>query len=246
MKPKVAFFSFTSCEGCQLQLLNCENELVALTEIVDIVSFREGMTEHSDDYQIAFVEGSIAREEEIPELHHIREQAEILITLGACAHLAGVNALKNLHPSLEEVRRAVYGEHWQTFDTIEARPLSAVVTVDHAIPGCPISPEEFLSCVTDLALGKKLRLPDYAVCVQCKLRENECLFDRGQFCLGPVVTAGCQAICPSFGSPCLGCRGLLAEPNLKAHHQVLHEHGLTVSDILAQFRLFNNLREAAC
>ncbi|MBE9507252.1 MAG: NADH:ubiquinone oxidoreductase [Chloroflexi bacterium] len=242
MKPKVAFFDFASCEGCQLTVIDSLQTHPDLLGAVEIVNFREASSERRDDYQIAFVEGSITREQDEDRLRSIREKADVLVALGACAHTGCVNALKNLHP-LEDVRRWVYGEHADWYDTYAARPLSAVVEVDAVIPGCPIDREEFINVVRAVLVGKKPAIPDYPVCVECKLKGNVCLFHIGKTCLGPVTRAGCGAICPTYGDGCEGCRGLIPEPNENSMKEVLDEAGLTVDQIIGQFTLFNAYRE---
>jgi coenzyme F420-reducing hydrogenase gamma subunit len=244
MKPKIAVFEFSSCEGCQLMFANLEDEILEVLGAVEIVNFREIMTEKGDDYQIAFVEGAITRESEIERLKKIREQAKVLVSLGACAHLGGVNCMKN-HQDQGEVRRYVYRERAEWFDTIPARPLSAAVPVDYAVPGCPVDKKELLEVTKSLLLGKKPSLPDYPVCVECKMAENICVFDKGMTCLGPVTRAGCGAVCPTFGNKCEGCRGLVDNPNVNSHKQVLQEHGLSVQQILNSFRMFEGYLEVA-
>ena len=237
MKPKVAFFDFTSCEGCQLTVVDSLQTHLDLLDAVEIVQFREAISERGEDYTIALVEGSITRESDEARLKKIRQQAAVLIALGACAHLGGINAIKNLTP-LAEVRRYVYGEQAEWYATYAARPLSAVVQVDAFIPGCPIDREEFIRVVSALLLGKKLPIPDYPLCVECKLKENVCLYDKGGVCAGPITRAGCGAICPTYGDGCEGCRGLIPNPNRDSMHTVLAEHGLTVEDIGARMTMF--------
>jgi len=240
-KPKVAFFDFASCEGCQLTVIDALQTHLDLLEAVEIVQFREAMTEKGEDYQIAFVEGSCTRPSDEARLRRIRERADVVVALGACAHTACVNALKNLHP-LEDVRRWVYGECADWYETYAARPIGAVIEVDAVIPGCPIDREEFIRVVKALLLGKKPPIPDYPVCVECKLKENVCLLLEGKPCLGPVTRAGCDAICPTYGDGCEGCRGLIPNPNEKAMKEVLAEAGLTVEETLSRFTMFNAYR----
>lgn len=238
-KPRVAFFDFACCEGCQLTVVDSLQTHLELLEAVDIVQFREMMTEKGEDYQIAFIEGSCTRAEDEARLKKIRQQADLVVTLGACAHIAGVNALKNLQPSLQEVREYVYGDKWAWYDTYPARPISAVIQVDAVIPGCPIDRFEFIDVMKQLLLGKKPTLPDYPLCVECKLKENVCLFDQGGACLGPIIRAGCDAICPTYGDGCVGCRGLIPNPNENAMKEVLVKAGLTVEQLLAKMTMFN-------
>ena len=244
MRPQVAFFSFASCEGCQLVVLECEDELLDLVGAVDIIRFREAMDPVGDQshYDIAFIEGSMTREEDVAKLKQIRERTDILIALGACAWPGGVNALKNLQP-LDAVRRSVYGDKADVFDTMPTAPIDAYVKTDYFLRGCPIDRTEFLECVKALLLGKPPVFKDYPMCVECKLRENACLFHKGYWCLGPVVRAGCGAICPSHGDACEGCRGPIDHPNRNAHVEVLREFGLTADDIMKRFQLFGTYLE---
>lgn len=236
-KPKIAFFDFTSCEGCQLTVVDSLQDHPELLNAVEIVQFREAMSEKGEDYQIAFVEGSCTRQSDEARLKAIREQASLVIALGTCAHLGGVNALKALHP-FEEVRKYVYGDKWEWYETYDARPIDAVIPVDFAIPGCPIDRNEFIAVVKALLLGKKPPIPDYPVCVECRLKENVCMYTKGKVCLGPVTRAGCGAICPTYGSSCEGCRGFITNPNQDSMKDVLAEAGLSVEDITTIYTMF--------
>lgn len=241
MKPKVAFFDFASCEGCQLQIINLEESVIDLIEIVDIVSFREAMKEHSDDYDIAFVEGSIARPMDEERLKAIRARAKILVALGACACIGGINAMRNQY-SVDEVKKVVYGDVEikgnEYFDVFPAKSVDEVVKVDYYVRGCPISKEEFKDLITSLVLKKEPEIPSYPVCVECKKRENICVFEDGKFCLGPITRAGCNAICPTNGSGCIGCRGLIENPNKDSELEILQKYGLKLEDALNRFKIF--------
>jgi len=245
MKPKVAFFDFTSCEGCQLDALNLTaEELLDLIAAVDIVNFREVMTEKSDNYDIAFVEGSITRESEIPRLQKIRKQAKILVAFGACASIGGINCLKN-HLPMDEALKIVYGDDAKYYDTIPARPVHAVVLVDYYVRGCPPITAELLKVVKALLLGKKPDIPNYPVCVECKMAGNICVFERAMTCLGPVTRAGCGAICVTSGRHCWGCRGLVDDPNIDSEKEILKKYGLTVEQALEKFKIYNTYAEVA-
>ena len=245
MKPRVAFFDFTCCEGCQLDTLNIEGQdLVDLVSAIDIVEFREVHTGKADHYDIAFVEGSISRESEIERVKDIRARSDLLIALGACAHIGGINCLKN-HLEMDEALEIVYGEDKKYYDTIPARPVSAVVPVDFAVPGCPINTTEFLRIVKEVLLGKTPSLPNYPVCVECKMAGNVCVFERGGSCLGPVIRGGCNAICVTAGRHCWGCRGLVDDPNLDSQKDVLKEYGLTVDQVVEKFKIYNTYSEVA-
>jgi sulfhydrogenase subunit delta len=236
-RPKVAFFDFTCCEGCQLTVVDSLQKHPDLLDAVEIVQFREAMTEKGEDYAVAFIEGSCSRQSDEAALKHIRERAAVVVALGTCAHLGGVNSLKYLHP-LENVREYVYGDKAGWYETYDVRPIEAVIKVDFAIPGCPIDRDEFIASVKALLLGKKPPIPDYPVCVDCKLRENVCLYDLGKVCLGPVTRAGCKAICPTYGQSCEACRGFISDPNDSSMRKVLAEHGLTENDVTSLYTMF--------
>ena len=252
-KPKIAFFDFTSCEGCQLTVVDSLQTHLDLLEAVEIVQFREAMSDRGEDYAVAFIEGSCVRKSDEDRLHRIREQASFVVALGACAHLGGVNAIRNRRP-VEEVSAYVYGESGDWTEPApyrrtnvnddllkvspQAQPIEAIIPVDVVLPGCPIDREEFVRVTKQLLQGRAPKLPDYPMCVECKLNENVCLYHRGQVCLGAVTRAGCGAICPTHGDPCEGCRGQIPNPNLDAMESVLSEAGLTASDIQTRFTLF--------
>lgn len=246
MKPKVAFFDFASCEGCQLQIANLEEKVIDLVDIVDVVSFREVMKEHSDDYDIAFIEGSIERPMDEKRLKAIRSKAKLVVALGACACIGGVNKMRNYWP-VNEVKKEVYGDadiqDNDFFNAFECKAINEVVRVDAMIPGCPINRDEFVRIVTDLVLGKKPRLPAYPVCVECKKNENICVFELGQFCLGPVTRAGCNAACPNAQGACEGCRGFVDEPNFEAEKTVLEKYGVSLEKMMKAFNMFNFHKE---
>ena len=245
MKPKVAFFSFASCEGCQLTLLELEDDLLDILNLVEIVNFREVIDCRRDDYDIAFLEGSVTQPEDVEVVQRIREKAKIIVAIGACATTGGVNAIKNNSPNLDELRRYVYGEKYHCFDTFAVRPHKAVVPVDYELHGCPMSKREFKELLTCLVTGRQWRQKNYPLCVECKQNGNICLYHKGIVCLGPVVRAGCDSICPNNGDKCEGCRGLVDNPNTDAAKEVLAEFGYTVDGILDKFRMFNSTSEVA-
>ena len=243
MKPKVAFFDFTGCEGCQLDALNLTGEEVLhLLEGIDIVNFREVMTERDDNYDIAFIEGSITRESEITRLQKIREQAKIVVALGSCACIGGINCLKN-HLPMDEALRIVYGDDAKYYDTIPARPADAVVTVDYYVRGCPPVTSELVKVIQALLLQRKPDIPNYPVCVECKMAGNICVFEHGKTCLGPVTRAGCSAICVTAGRHCWGCRGPVDNPNTDSEKDILQKYGLTVDQVLEKYKIYNTFTE---
>jgi len=246
MKPRVAFFDFASCEGCQLQIANLEEEILDLISIVDVVSFREVMKEHSDEYDIAIIEGSIMRPMDEKRIRKIRSRAKILVALGACAVMGGINKIRNQWPA-EEVKREVYGDadikDNDFFDAFQTKAINEIVPVDYYIYGCPIDRDEFKRVITALALGKKPEIPTYPVCVECKKNENVCLFELGKFCLGPITRAGCNAICPTNGSACDGCRGILKKPEAESIIEILERYDLTYEEMKSRSILYNYQRE---
>ena len=244
MKPRVAFFDFTGCEGCQLEVLNFNLEIVDLIGAVDIVEFREASSDHSDEYDIAFIEGSQTTQVDVERIQKIREKAKILVALGACSCTGGVNALKNRF-SMEENLRVVYGDSAKLYTTIPTKPTSAYVKVDVHIHGCPPNRNEVISLVKCLLTGKKFEQCHNPVCVECKLAENICAFERGEFCLGPITRGGCNAICVTAGRKCWGCRALVDEPNVNSQKDILKKYGLTMDDMMLQFKLFNGALEVS-
>jgi len=237
MKPKVAFFDFAGCEGDQLQIANLEEELLDLLGQVEVVSFREVMKEHSDDYDIAFIEGSCTRLQDEERLKQIRKNASIVVAIGSCATIGGINSLKN-YQNMDDVKKIVYGDKANLFDTYPARPIDAVIPVDAYVHGCPMTKDEFLHVVKSLLLGKKPLIPNYPVCVECKKNENVCAFERGEFCVGPVTRAGCNSCCVNEGTKCWGCRGMVDNPNENSQKEVLVKYGLSVDDAIGKFKLY--------
>ncbi len=240
-KPKVAIFDFACCEGCQLQIVNLEEEILDLIGAVDVVEWREAMSEKSQEYDIAIIEGSITRPEDEKKLQLIRSKAKILIALGACAVIGGVNKLKN-NFDLDEVKRCVYGEDSARphLNTEMTKAVDEVVEVDYKIPGCPIEGKEFANIVRALLIGKQPVIPEYPVCVECKAKGNPCLWEYDQLCLGPIIRAGCDARCPSAGARCIGCRGYVDNPNVEAAKDVIEKYGLNVDDLQSKMNLFGS------
>lgn len=238
MKPRIAIFSLTGCEGCSLAILELEDQLLDILGAVDIVNFREGMTERSWEIDIGFVDGAVSTPADETEVKHFREACTTLVAIGSCACLGGINTLRNYQDD-EESRRYVYGPHIDWFPAVPAQPISKVVKVDYELPGCPMIKEEFVRFVTSLLAGKPFHLPHMSVCVECKRAGNLCLYERGVTCLGPVTRAGCDAICPSYGSKCEGCRGVLGPDSLAAAGVNLREiYDVDLQDVLRDFRLF--------
>jgi len=245
-KPKAGFFSFASCEGCQLVVISMADKLLEIVDAVEVVNFREASSYKGEDYEVALIEGSITTVREIEEVREIRRKAKLVIAFGACAHIGGVNVMKNFK-NQHLIRKQVYGDKAYHFDTILAQPIDAVIKVDGYVRGCPPSRDgdELYEILTALLQGKKPNIPNFPVCSECKMKGNVCVFHKEKpfACLGPVSRAGCGAACPSAGNACIGCRGLVDDPNLAAHEEVLKEAGLSVPEILNFYRMLNGLME---
>lgn len=240
-KVRVAFFDFADCEGCQLQLTYLNTALLDILQHIDIVNFREVMHERSDDYDIAVIEGSITRPHDVERIKKIREKAKILVAYGACACIGGVNGISRNY-KLDEAVKTVYPNREFELETGQVKPVDQVVKVDAYVHGCPTNNNEFAQVIKSLLLGTVYKVPTYAVCVECKLKENVCLFEKGQVCMGPVTRAGCGAWCPSNGNTCYNCRGLLEDINKQGQLDILEKHGVDFNIIKDKFDLYERCR----
>jgi coenzyme F420-reducing hydrogenase gamma subunit len=242
-RPRTAFFDFACCEGCQLQVANLGEELLSLLGAVEVVEFREVMSETwSGTYDLAIVEGSVTDGHAAERLRGIRERSRLLVAFGSCATIGGVNGVKNTF-GLETIRRHVYGDSYRLFPTDLTRALHQVVKVDYAVTGCPVSRPEFLAVVKAALLGIPYYVPDYPVCVECRQNENVCLFQRGLTCLGPVTRAGCNSWCVNHNNLCYGCRGLVSNPNVKGAQDVLARYNVPLDLVLKKMNLYNACKE---
>jgi sulfhydrogenase subunit delta len=237
-KPKVGVFGLTGCGGCQLEILNLEDQLIDFISAVDIVHFTEAISEQSDTYEVALVEGSVSTMHDVERLEHISKVAKIIIAVGACACTGGLNCLKNIYGT-ERAKELVYGDKKGWIDAIDTKPISEYVKVDYQARGCPPTRSEIVEIVSALIVGKVPEIPSYPVCVECKRLGNKCLYEFGVSCMGPVARAGCNARCPSVKSGCEACRGHVDDPNVNAQKELLTQYGLTVKDITEGFNLYN-------
>ncbi len=240
-KPRVAFFDFSCCEGCQLQLTYYGKPFVDLLDHIEVVEFREVMSETtSEPIDVAFIEGSFTREADRARLESIRKRAAVVVAYGSCAATGNVNALRNNRPK-DQVQEEVYGKdknmpHLETNQ--EALPISAAIKVDFALPGCPVDRTELLKLILDVVHGKAPYIPDYPVCVECKLKGNICRYERGLWCLGPITKAGCNAFCIEHNIACEGCRGYVSNANLDSMEQNLIEAGMDPEYASVKLRMF--------
>ncbi|MEX2144736.1 MAG: hypothetical protein WD740_09075 [Anaerolineales bacterium] len=224
-KPKVAVYKFSSCDGCQLQLLNLEDELIELAGTVELAYFLEARRQVlPPPYAIGLVEGSVTTPEEAERIQQIRRDCKTLITIGTCATAGGVQALRNF-ADVQEYAQAVYAhpEYLETLAT--STPMSAHVKVDLELWGCPINKYQLLEVIAALLQQRKPALPQYSVCLECKLRGSSCVIVAGGIpCLGPITQAGCGAICPAYNRGCYGCFGPLENLDPKSMIPVLKTH----------------------
>lgn len=238
-RPTIAFFDLASCEGCQLQIANLGEQLFDILDLIELVEFREIMSETwQASYDIAMVEGSVINREAEQRLREIRRRSTLLIAYGSCAAIGGINAIRNLHPSAE-AQRSVYCHHPDWFEVAPVQALHRLVKVDYTIPGCPIFPPEFIKVLNQALTGLPSPVPDHAVCVECRFNENVCLYEKGITCLGPVTRAGCNSWCVNHGNLCYGCRGLVSNPNQAGAEDVLRRYNLNAELIANRMTLYN-------
>lgn len=207
-RPRVGVVKFASCDGCQLTILDLEDELLDITERFEFVEFAEATSRRSSGpFDILFVEGSISTPEQAVEIARLREASKVLVTIGACATAGGIQALRTAAEH-EAFRAAVYPVPAFVDSLATALPVAAVVPVDIELRGCPIDGRQLVELLTAVATGRRPQLPDQAVCLECKRRGIECVVvTRGLPCIGPVTQTGCGAICPAMGRGCYGCFG---------------------------------------
>jgi coenzyme F420-reducing hydrogenase gamma subunit len=207
-RPRLAVWKFASCDGCQLSLLDCEDELLAVAEAVEIGNFAEATsTVLPGPYDLSLVEGSITTPHDAERIQAIRAQSKALVTIGACATAGGVQALRNFrdHP---EMMRVVYARpDW--LDTLRtSTPIASHVKVDFELRGCPVDKRQLLEVVSAFLHGRKPQVRSHSTCVECKMRGTVCVMvAKGEPCLGPVTHAGCGALCPAYARGCYGCFG---------------------------------------
>lgn len=242
-KPKVAFFDFASCEGCQLQVANIGELLLEVLGAIEVVEFREVMSEKGPDkIDVAIVEGSITDHHAIERIKKIRERASILMAYGSCAAIGGINGIKN-NFKLDNIRQEVYGRDYKEFDTVETKAVPQVVKVDYFVNGCPVYVPEFLKVIKAVLAGLPYQVPDYSVCVECKLNENVCMYQKGVACLGPVTKAGCNSWCVNNGNICYGCRGLVSNPNENGAKDVIAQYNIPMGMVINKMNMYNKCGE---
>jgi coenzyme F420-reducing hydrogenase gamma subunit len=239
-RPSLAVFKFASCDGCQLSLLDCEDELLALAGAVRIAHFTEMSRAVTDGpYDVVLVEGSITTQADAARILEVRAAAGVLVTIGACATSGGIQGLRNF-AATGEYARSVYAhpDYLSTLDT--STPIADHVSVDHALYGCPIDRAQLLELITALLAGRRPVITSHSVCEECKARSTVCLLvAEGTPCLGPVTRAGCGALCPSIGRGCFGCFGPAATTNTASLSRRLLDVGTAPDDLVRLYRTFN-------
>jgi sulfhydrogenase subunit delta len=239
-KPKIAVFKFASCDGCQLSLLDAEDELLGVAGAVDIAYFPEASrTMLKGPYDIGLVEGSVTTLHDAERIQEVRRQCRKLITIGACATAGGIQALRNWK-DVEEFVRVVYATPRYISTLKLSTPIAEHVQVDFELRGCPINKHQLIELISATLAGRKPNIPTYSVCMECKRKGNVCIaVAKGVACLGPVTHAGCDALCPSYDRGCYGCYGPMESPNTASLTSQFHILGQDNAAVSRAFRSFN-------
>ncbi|MCA9731679.1 MAG: oxidoreductase [Deferribacteres bacterium] len=243
-KPKLAVWKFASCDGCQLSLLDCEDELLAFAEVIQIANFPEASRAViQGKYDISLVEGSITTSHDAERIHKIRRQSKILITIGACATSGGIQALRNF-TDVSRYTSIVYANPSYISTLNKSTPIRDHVYVDFELHGCPINKYQLIEVCSALLHGRAPITPSHSVCMECKRKGNVCVMVAHQTpCLGPVTHAGCDALCPSYNRGCFGCYGPKETPQTSSLAKKWKEIGATNDDIVRAFRGFYSYAE---
>lgn len=238
-RPRLAVWKFASCDGCQLSLLDCEDELLAIAGAVEIANFAEASSAISDGpYDLSLVEGSVTTAHDAERIQTVRAMSTTLITIGACATAGGIQALRNFS-DVKEFIAAVYASPQYISTLATSTPISAHVKVDYELRGCPIDKMQLVEVISAYLAGRKPSIAANSVCIECKQRGNVCVMVQGTPCLGPVTHAGCGALCPTFRRGCYGCFGPMETPNTAALAREWQALGATPRDIRRVFSTFN-------
>lgn len=236
----MAVWKFASCDGCQLTLLNCEDELLPIAGEVDIVYFREATrAEGKGPYDLSLVDGSITTPRDAAAIQEIRKKSKYLVSIGACATAGGIQALRNFR-DVKEFVSMVYATP-AYIDTLEkSTPVAANVPVDYELRGCPINKAQLIEVIRAFLQGRKPVVPSHSVCIDCKRKGNVCVMvAHGTPCLGPVTHTGCGVLCPSYNRGCYGCFGPMETPNTGSLSGWWRRLGASETDLLRVFRNFN-------
>jgi coenzyme F420-reducing hydrogenase gamma subunit len=242
-RPRLAVWKFASCDGCQLSLLDCEDELLAVADAVEIALFPEASSAMAKGpFDLSLVEGSITTPHDAKRIQQVRKQSKALVTIGACATAGGIQALRNF-ADVDDFVAAVYASPKYIKTLASSTPIAAHVKVDFELRGCPINKMQLLEVLSAFLAGRKPAIAGNSVCVECKLRGTACVMVKGTPCLGPVTHAGCGAICPAYNRGCYGCYGPMETPNTAALAAEWKRLGAAERDIRRAFRTFNAAAE---
>jgi coenzyme F420-reducing hydrogenase gamma subunit len=243
-KPKLAVWKFSSCDGCQLTLLDCEDELLAIAGKIEIAYFLEASRATlKGPYDLTLVEGSITTAHDAERIRQVRQASRVLITIGACATAGGVQALRN-YAKVEEWTRIVYARPDYIATLATSTPIADHVKVDLELRGCPIDKRQLLEVITAYLTGRRPAVPTHSVCEQCKARGIPCVqVSRGTPCLGPITQAGCGALCPAYNRGCYGCFGPKETPNIESIDREWQRLGMPHADRVRVLRTFNTWAE---
>ena len=238
-KPTIGVYSFSSCSGCQIAILNLEDVLVQLLDKLNIRYFHLIQSENNEGpVDIAFIEGAITTKEHIQKLKKIREQSQKVIAIGSCSCTGGIPAMKNLEKR-EDLKKLCYSlEGAEHISTIPAQGIDRYIEVDHYIRGCPITKEEFVEAVLSMLNEKRPYQRPYPVCTECRINENRCLLEEDKICLGSLSFMGCGAPCPNQGHPCIACRGPYDDARLSTFLRFAKEKGLNKKSLIEQFNKY--------
>lgn len=239
-KPKLAVWKFASCDGCQLSLLSCEDELLDIADQMEIAYFMEASrSKIAGPYDLSLVEGSITTAADKKRIHKVREQSKYLVTIGACATSGGIQALRNFQ-NVKDFMSVVYAQPDYISTLATSTPIADHVRVDFELRGCPINKKQLLEVISAFLNRRRPNIAPHSVCVECKLRQTVCVMvAHGTPCLGPVTHAGCGAICPAYNRGCYGCYGPKETSNTDSLGQWLKTLGMTSPDLMRFFRNFN-------
>jgi sulfhydrogenase subunit delta len=239
-KARVAVWKFSSCDGCQLSLLDCEDELLTLADRVEIAYFLEASSAVAEGpYDVSIVEGSITTAHDAERIQEVRRSSRALITIGACATSGGIQALRNF-ADVEAFTSIVYASPDYISTLATSTPISAHVPVDYELNGCPINKAQLLEVIGAHLARRRPRVRAHSVCVECKRRGTVCVMvAHGTACLGPVTHAGCGALCPSYDRGCYGCYGPMETPNTAALDERLSMLGSDEVDLVRAYRTYN-------
>ncbi len=244
-RPKLAVWKFASCDGCQLTLLDCEDELLALADAVEIAHFREATgTVIKGPYDLSLVEGSITTPADEERIQEVRRVSKALVTIGACATAGGIQALRNFR-DVKEFCSIVYATPKYIDTLATSTAIARHVRVDFELQGCPIDKRQLLEVISAFLNGRKPQVPAHSVCVECKLRGNVCVMvAHGTPCLGPITHAGCGALCPAYHRGCYGCFGPMESPNAPSLTRAFMRNGESRASLVRLLRTFNANAEA--